>query len=427
MRISESERLIREYFDISDKATRMLILDEGTDNEQLLSALTNALYDKIVANVDKIDFGSIPRSRGDITKVEGFDNTVQCLDIMRKIVIEYNESPAIVDNVLTAIDNIKTRKAQFIKAYSTSTEFPMVLYNLIVLSIEQSVSFLISVCIQYIKDPESGSIKAALDKVAYNNTKDNMLYEQLAKFNAGCKDGQIDTAINEVYKVRRVAENTQVIKPAGTDVTITIDTPSVADRDKDDTTTQKPEDLFGDDDEKDVQAIDGCGNPANVPMPINGNDTVQGVKEPLSEELALATTTGIAIAGGIAAGAAFIKYGLIAIKSLLGCAIPILRGITYFFIHSRVRVSDALAIQAQFLEANVSKLQYSDVDMTDEKKKKVIDKQIKLAEKLKRWSNKLAIDNKKSERDAQSDMSKENKKTKAGDLNGSNGNDDDMF
>ena len=58
----------------------------------------------------------------------------------------------------------------------------------------------------------------------------------------------IDTAINEVYKVRKVAENTQVIKPAGTDVTITIDTPSVADSDKEDTTVQKPEELFGDDD-----------------------------------------------------------------------------------------------------------------------------------------------------------------------------------
>jgi hypothetical protein len=161
-------------------------------------------------------------------------------------------------------------------------------------------------------------------------------------------------------------------------------------------------------------------------MPINGNDTVQGVKEPLAEDLTVAAA-GAAIFTGIKVGTAVVKYSLIAIKSLLGCAIPLLRYITYFFIHSRVKMSDTLAIQAQFLEANASKLQYSDVDMTDDKKKKVIDKQIKLAAKLKKWSNKLAIDNKKSEKDAQSDMSKEDKKTKAGDLNGSNSNDDDMF
>ena len=37
-------------------------------------------YDKIVAKVDKIDFGTIPRSRGDITKIEDAKNCKGCLN-----------------------------------------------------------------------------------------------------------------------------------------------------------------------------------------------------------------------------------------------------------------------------------------------------------------------------------------------------------
>jgi hypothetical protein len=69
------------------------------------------------------------------------------------------------------------------KAFSLKTDLIMNLYNLIVLSIEHSVSFLISVCIEYIKNNESGTIDLALDKVAYNNAHDNLLFEQLAIFN----------------------------------------------------------------------------------------------------------------------------------------------------------------------------------------------------------------------------------------------------
>ena len=44
MFLSEEEKMIREYFDISDPTTRALLLNENTNNEQLLAALTNALY-----------------------------------------------------------------------------------------------------------------------------------------------------------------------------------------------------------------------------------------------------------------------------------------------------------------------------------------------------------------------------------------------
>jgi len=412
MFISDSERLIREYFDIADERTRKLILSEDTNDTQLLTALTNALYDKIVDNVDKIDFGSIPRSRGDITKVEGFENTVECINIIRKIVVEYNQDTKIVDNVLGAIDNVKSRKTQFMKGYATNTEFPMVLYNLIVLAIEQTVSFLIATTIQFIKDPETGSFSAALDKIAYNNTRDNLLYEQLEKFNLGCSTGQIDTALSEVYKAKVRRESVEIMKSVDTDndqVTITIKND---DEEVPDTTDQKPEELFGSDDVEDTtQAVNGCdGTPTGITQPVNGcgnpGNTPMGVTD-VQEGI-----VGSIVSGGIS----IITYTIMGIKALLGCVIPLLRSITYFAIHSRVKISDALAIQAQFLEANANQLKYSDDSMDEDRKKKVIAKQLKIAEKLRAWSNKLAIDHKKAQKEAERDTEEDKRKSKAEDV-----------
>jgi hypothetical protein len=384
MFLSEEEKLIREYFDISDPTTRALLLHEDTNNEQLLAALTNALYDKIVSNVDKIDFGSIPRSRGDITKVEGFENTVECLNIMRKIALEYKETPDYVDTVLSAINNVKERKAIFMKGYATNMEFPIMLYNLIVLCIEQSVSYMIAVCIQYIKDPQTGSMAAALDKVSYNNTKDTLLYEQLNKFNVGCSTKQVDIAIDEVFK------NAKAVKEAVEDMGAT---DRLIDRK---VRPNRGLDQMADELDDNLEPINGSGS----------TNESTGINEGL-------LSTAVTVVGAVANVARYTLYG---VKALLGCVIPLMRSVTYFFIHTRVKTSDSLAIQAQFIEANANKLQYSDTSMDENRKKKVVAKQLKIAEKLRFWSNKLAIDNKKSENAANSDMNQE-KKTTAGDLN----------
>ena len=126
-------------------------------------------------------------------------------------------------------------------------------------------------------------------------------------------------------------------------------------------------------------------------------------------------------------GAKVISFTLMGVKALLGCIIPLLRSITYFFIHSRVKVSDALAIQAQFLEANANQLKYSDDTMDEDRKKKVIAKQLKIAEKLRTWSNRLSIDYKKAKKEAEKDVAEDDKKKKADDLEGGNSSDDDLF
>ena len=92
MYMNDQDRFFRENLDFSDRYTCHYVATlEDAGKEELLSALSSALYDKIVAKVDDIDFGTIPLSRGDITKVEKFDDTEECLVIIKKLIQEYRQ------------------------------------------------------------------------------------------------------------------------------------------------------------------------------------------------------------------------------------------------------------------------------------------------------------------------------------------------
>ena len=199
MVLQEYNNLLREHLDFSDTQTTKFIkyINESDQQSQLLAALAGALYEKIVEKSDKIDFGSIPRSRGDITKVDGYNNTVECINILRKLVVEYKEDPAIVDIELTALENIKALRPVFMKGFANNASFAMMYYNVAVASIQHSVSFLISVAIQFVKDPNTKNITKALDKAAYRDAESNLLLESLAQMNKAYASGQLEKVLRE--------------------------------------------------------------------------------------------------------------------------------------------------------------------------------------------------------------------------------------
>ena len=411
------DKVLRENLDISDKATRkyLVSLDED-DKSAVATALASALYDKIVKNVDKIDFGTIPKSMGDITKVDGFDNTVECLDIIKKLVIEYKESTEVVDTVINAVQNVKSRKPTFMKAFAIKSGLPMNLYNLIVLSIEHSVSFLISVCIEYIKNSDTKTIDIALDKAAYNNAQDNMLFEQLAVFNKSCGSGELDSCFTEVLKAKPVKEDAEIYV-SGED--IPDDAPTYEpnpDSDGselfsgefDDNEPVNIEPVIPEENDEEIECEDI--DDEEIDYDFDEDEVKPAFDTPvITNEFAPAmipVIAGVALIGG----AAVLKASVYIVKVL----IPKLRNLTYFFIHTRVKISDSLAVQAQLIELNAYKVKYDD-SIDDSKRDKIVAKQLKIADSLKKWSNKFAIDNKKAEKEAKEDI-KDDEKTKIEDI-----------
>lgn len=473
---SEYDQIIREHFDLSDAHTRQYIATlEDAGQEQLLAALSSALYDQIVAKVDEIDFGTIPLSRGDITKVQGFANTEKCLDIIRQLVIEYKQDPEIVDVVISAIANIKDRTALFVKAYALNSEFCMLLYNLMVLSIERSVSLMIATCIQYVKDPNSTTTKAALDKVGYKKTMDDTLYKQLITFNNLCKTKTLDKLLQESLK-HPVKEDVEFRFDPDANPIPTVDEPhdipgdnneEITDGDPFDNEEDFPEDNHDDygnpvvslpdepedtvdPDDEDIPGIDVIDIHADkddddeLPIDIEDqvevtpssdndpDDAIMTADRPISEDefmqemdIVTASKTARDIFKNAPAGAKKAMGAAAGVATVIGLAklvpfaitkiiIPLIRNCIFTFYYSKARFSDYLNSQADFIDANANDIEsgVSGEDLSDSRKKKVIEKQRKTAERLRKWANFFSIDKKKTNNEVDKANKEEEKKKK---------------
>lgn len=459
MLLNTNDKIIKEHFDLSDKTTcRILSQLNESQKEAAIEALSSALYDSIVSNVDKIDFGTIPKSRGDITKVDGFDGTEKCINIMRRLIIEYKQSPEIIDIVITAIQNVKDRKALFIKGFTLNNEYTMLMYNLIVLSIERSVSLLIATCIEYVKDNENGTTKMALDKVAYAKAEEDLMYKQLSNFNKICANGVFDNSVDKAIKGMRKGfkESDEMVsdfEPNDQDSEIDSDFDPFA---KDDVADVEPSEEAPvpaevPEEECDDEPCDGvCDDeiPAPVADPMDGarpeeevpeeypafgeeipddqvaspdeevpdvepevpevvdpeespeQDTVEPENIPNvvpGDQISANDAPVNEIGIGVIIGS--IVAGVGAAK-LAGAAvveiIKALRWIVYKFMYTRMKFSDYLEVQADLIEANANQIEAADEE-TYQNKDKVVKKQRKIAEKFRKWANVFSIDNKKSD------------------------------
>ena len=468
---SEYDKIIRENFDLSDRYTRQYIATlEDAGQEQLLNTLSSAMYDNIVAKVDEIDFGTIPMSRGDITKVEGFEKTEKCIDIIRRLVIEYKQSTGVVDVVISAIQNVKDRKGIFIKSYALNVELPMLIYNAIVMSIERSVSLLIATCIEYIKDPNSSSPKAALNKVAYQRTMDDVMFKQLITFNNLCSNGSFDKVIDSILKhpvkeevemqfgtvtpiseeeptngddiIKNIVQDSPIApnntvdpfsdpnaevapgvipvepeeenvpdKNEGSDEGLTGDTEIPAEN-------EFPEDVP--EETPNIASNDNV-DPENIPAVVPGDDVTDSNSAINEKELNEGTIgTGLKIAAIIAALAiGGTKVFSMAINIIIGLC----RNLIYGFYFSMFKFSDFLEVQADLIEINANDLRFSTTTtLSDEERGKTIKKQYKVVEKLRKWANVFAMDSKKTTNEVNKAISSEDKKKKT--INKNEYNDD---
>ena len=195
------QQILKEHFDINDDYTRHTLLNiNEADQNKVLESLTSKLYQSIMDKVDDIDFGSIPDSKGDITQIENYDKLLECISVIKSIIVEYRQNTVQVDTIQLAIENVQKRKDLFAKGFMHNLDLPIMLYNTIVLSIVSSVSLIIATSIEFVKEAGTGAYDIKFDKVSYVKSKDNVLFQNLAKFNRACATGEVDRCIDHVIK-----------------------------------------------------------------------------------------------------------------------------------------------------------------------------------------------------------------------------------
>lgn len=214
-RSPEFQKMITEHFDLSDKETFSYLRSiEEADQNKVMIALTSKLYNHLVEKVDDIDFGDIPSSRGDITKLPNYDKVVNCVSIIRGILENSKQDLEPVIVVEDAIRHLNTNKEIFVRAYQLNMELPMVVYNTMVLSIYSGISLLISSCIEFVKSTDNTGFDIALDKVQLKKTKDALIFRDLKALNISFEKDNLpkalDTLIRQGTNIKSAPKNESV-------------------------------------------------------------------------------------------------------------------------------------------------------------------------------------------------------------------------
>lgn len=177
-----------------------LFVFSETKQQSVLENLATSLYKNILDKVDQIDFGTIPKSKGYIEKIDNYDKLIECLNTLNDLIKAYNQPTTLVDIIYSAIDNLKSRSRIFNQAFNLNIQLPIIIYNTTVIGIVSGITLLINTCVEYIKDNKSESIQIAFDKVSYRKSKDHVLFTSLSTFNDACKNNTIDKTVTCAIK-----------------------------------------------------------------------------------------------------------------------------------------------------------------------------------------------------------------------------------
>jgi len=190
----------QEHLNMTHSTRKALIAMNEAEHNKVLTNLTSNLYDHIVKKTTDIDYGEIPKTKGDITKMSNYEDLVDCISLLRSIIKEYKQDTAPVDVLSEALANIQTRKELFDKGFRYDCELPILMYDNIVMALYTGTSYIIACCIEFIKAPKDETFTIALDKVAYVKNKDHLVYSSLDKFNKSCKSGDFDKAMGVIIE-----------------------------------------------------------------------------------------------------------------------------------------------------------------------------------------------------------------------------------
>ena len=349
-------QIVSEAYDLSDPyIKKKVIFCNEAKRQENIENIVGRLYTHIKNDVTGIDFGTIPRSKGIITKIDNYNGLVDCINSIHDLVKSYNQPTKSVDELTTAINNIKNRERVFTKAFTLNIEFPIMLYNMTVTAIVSATSLLMSSSVEFIKNGHD-SFTTSLDKVGYVKSKDHLMIEYVSQFNRNCANGTIDKLVNSCIKNNITNTNESTIVDA-----------------------------------QNVNSV----NEDNIFFDDKGKPKI-------------ATTVVAAVMGG---GAKYIAPALMSspigifITAVIGAGITavlflfLFRKVAFFVLKTRMDISDWFEIQANYLQINAENLKYRDDPKGDDHKKKVYDAQMKWVDRFKKIANKLSLTDSKARKE----------------------------
>lgn len=157
--------------------------------EDVNSPVTRKLEEKLFQSVlDKkhIDFGSIPKSKGNIKDYEGYSAMESTLNTIKDLATENKAGDVInyVDIVQKAIENLSSMSVAYQKGFQFKNEYIAMEYNSYVYFCVEATTALIYSFVEYIKRPDTDTFTMVIKDSKLR--ADEFYFEQLKKFNMVC-------------------------------------------------------------------------------------------------------------------------------------------------------------------------------------------------------------------------------------------------
>lgn len=122
------------------------------DVNQINATLVQKLYESVLKH-NKCDFGDIPKSKGDVSKVVGIENCKECLVLLKELHGKHGIPTSDIDIVNTSISVLARHTRQFETGFKLNNEYLIILYNTIVMAIMDGTSMLIADYTNYMVTP----------------------------------------------------------------------------------------------------------------------------------------------------------------------------------------------------------------------------------------------------------------------------------
>lgn len=151
-------------------------------NSPVTRKYQDVLYRSIMEK-SHVDFGDIPKSRGDLKRYTGYNSMIETLGAISKLANEAHATNVLnyISIINEAIENIINLTANYKKGFSSKAEFVMLEYNTYVYLCVEATTALIYSFVDVMKVPD----KSLLDVKVVNTDMraDKFYFDQLSKFN----------------------------------------------------------------------------------------------------------------------------------------------------------------------------------------------------------------------------------------------------
>lgn len=190
------------YCDWDDKETLAAIRSiKEADQENITYAVAEKLYDLVSAkaNISKMDFSEIIRTKGDITKLPEYDTLTDTLKVLKDAKSRLHLRGKAIDVAYTGLDNLTKKRNTFMSAFRTGNAVLTDTYKFGCMAVVATTSLIAISLTDYFTNQDVSKV----DTKEYEMLDSNPLIYNLERFNKLCASGGLEKVEKALAKVKR--------------------------------------------------------------------------------------------------------------------------------------------------------------------------------------------------------------------------------